>query len=196
MIPFSVRHREALESKKVAFVIPKKVRQNIIYTMRRYNTRYGGNDEKSIFYDDLKQSLLESYGETTLKAYVNEVFQPTDDIEQFIFGSKPECVCDSIELYGTMIDEPGQIKSKDFFEECNLIFRTDNLPFRVLDRFIIKLDSDFLESEILNKALELLQENAFEKACKDFLQARNNFTGGDYSGTITEANNAIESTLK
>lgn len=93
-----------------------------------------------------------------------------------------------------IIDKPGQ--KVNFHKECNFIFKSENSSFRVLDGYIIKLDSTFLESEILNKAYELLKNNYFEKACKDFLNARNNLTAGDYSGTIVEANNAIESTLK
>lgn len=162
--------------------------------MQKYNRWYGWNQEDSIFYDDLKRKLLENYGEASLKAYVEDVFQEVTDIEQFILGTKPEFVLDAIELYSILFDNPGQ--KVNFYKECNLIFKSENSSFRVLDGYIIKLDSAFLESEILNKAYELLKNNYFEKACKDFLNARNNLTAEDYSGTIIEANNAIESTLK
>jgi hypothetical protein len=162
--------------------------------MQRFNRWYGYNEAESIFYDDLKQCLLESYGEKRLRAYVDDVFQDTDKIEEFILGTKPEYVLDTIELFLTLIDKPGQ--KVNFQKECNQIFKSENSPFRILDGYSIKLDSDFLESEILTKAYELLRDSNFEKACRDFLSARNNLTAGDYSGTIIEANNAIESALK
>ncbi len=194
MILFSQRHSEAIENKKLTLSISKKIRQKIIYCMQRFNRWYGYDEQDSIFYDDLKKCLLENYGETSLKAYVDDVFKDTDKIEEFILGTKPEYVLDTIELYVTLIDKPGQ--KTNFQKECNQIFKSENSPVRILDGYIIKLDSVFLESEILNKAYELLKDSHFEKACRDFLNARNNLTTGDYSGTIIEANNAIESTLK
>jgi len=194
MILFSQRHKEAIEDKRLPISISKRIRQKIIYCMQRYNRWYGGNQESSIFYDDLKQNLLESYGDTSLKAYVDDIFRETDNVEQFILGTKPEYVLDAIEVYSGLIDKPSQ--RVNFHKECNLIFKTENSSFRILDGLIIKLDSAFLESEILSKAYELLKDNHFEKACRDFLNARNNLTAEDYSGTIIEANNAIESTLK
>lgn len=194
-ILFSQRHREAIENKKLTLsTIPRKIRQKIIYCMQKYDRHYGFNDEYSTFYNDLKQRLLDNYGETSLKAYVDDVFQEANNIEQFILGSKPEQVLDAIELYSNLIEKLSQ--KVNFHKECNLIFKSENLPFRILDGYIIELDSAFLESEILSKAYELLKDNLFEKACLDFLNARNNLTAGDYSGTIMEANNAIESTLK
>ena len=194
MILFSQRHKEAIDNKSSFLSISKKIRQKLVYCMQKYNRWYGWNQGDSIFYDDLKQKLLENYGEASLKAYVEDVFQEVTNIEQFILGTKPEFVLDTIELYSILIDNPGQ--KVNFHKECNLIFKSENSSFRVLDGYIIKLDSTFLESEILNKAYELLKNNYFEKACKDFLNARNNLTAEDYSGTIIEANNAIESTLK
>lgn len=194
MIVFSNRHKEALETDKLTVKIPRKIRQKIIYCMKKFNYWYGFNNQESIFYDDLKQELLENYGETSLKAYVEDYFQDVDDIEQFIIGTKPEYVLDAIELYGNIL-----IKNKyrqDYFKKVNEIFKTENSSFRILDGTMIKLNSDFLESEIVNKAFELLKNNQFEKACRDFLSARRNYTSGDYPGTITESNNALESTIK
>jgi len=194
MILFSQKHREAIENKKLLLSLSKKIRQKMIYCMREYNRWYGYNQQDSIFHDDLRQLLLKNYGDTSLKAYVEDVFKETNDIEQFILSTKPEYVLDAIEVYSSLIDKPGV--RVNFHKECNSIFKSENSPFRVLDGYVIKLDSAFLESEILNKAYELLKDSNFEKACKDFLNARNNLTAGDYSGTIFEANNAIESTLK
>jgi hypothetical protein len=190
---FSQRHKGAIEKKKLPLSVPKKARQKLIYSMQKYNKYYGWNNEDSIFYDDLKTSLIQSYGESSLKAYVKDVFQETHNIEIFMQGTRPEYVCDAIEMYSTLIDED---RKEEFHTECNEIFRSEDSPLRILDGCVVKLASDFLESEVLDKAYELLKDNRFEKACKDFLLARNNLTAGDYSGTISEANNAIESTLK
>jgi len=193
MILFSRRHKEAIEEKKLSISLSKKIRQKIIFCMKNYSRQHEFHFRCSIFPGKLKQELMENYGETSLKAYVDDTYQEAYSIEQFILGAKPEYVLDTIEVYGTLI-APDQ--RANYYKDCNLIFKSEDSPFRILEGSVIKLDSDFLESEILNKAYELLRNNHFERACRYFLNARYNLTAGDYSGTISEANNAIESTLK
>ncbi len=190
MIVFSQRHKYSIDS--VTTTINRKTRQKIIYCMDDFN--YSTGRYNSIFYNDLKQELLKTYGDTTLKAFVGDSFQEVDSIEQFIIGTKPEYVLDAIELYGYSFVK--QESEDAYYNKINEIFKVDGSCFRILDKIIIKLDSDFLESEIINKAYDLLKNNSFEKACSDFISAKNNFTSCDYSGTISEANNALESTIK
>lgn len=104
MILFSQRHKEAIDNKSLFLSISKKIRQKLVYCMQKCNRWYGWNQEDSIFYDDLKQKLIENYGEPSLRAYVEDVFQEITNIEQFILGTKPEFVLDAIELYSTLID--------------------------------------------------------------------------------------------
>jgi len=194
IIAFSIRHKRALNDRKINISIPITTRQKIIYRMRRYNSFYGWNDENSIFDDDLKQHLLESYGTKELKGYKEDSLEVVYNLDDFILTSWPPQVFDAIEIYDSLMSTPENIAN--FRKDINIIFKSENMPYRILDNQVIILDSKYLESEVLNKAYELLTNNNFEKACRDFLNARQNFTAGDYSGTIVECNNSLESTLK
>jgi hypothetical protein len=194
MILFSQRHREAIENKKMNLSITKKIRQKLIYCIKDCDYVYGDFEECS-FLDDLKLALMKSYGETSLKAFVDDEYKEVDNIDQFISSTRPGYVLDLIELCGDLIN--GKLKEKNlFYKKCNQVFLSENSSFRFLDGAIVILDSTFLESEVLNKAYELLKGNTFTTACTNFLTARNNLTAGDYAGVITEACNSIESTLK
>jgi len=194
IIPFSKRHQQAFDKKKLSVSLNKKIRQKIFYCLQKNDKSYGWDNQDSILHDDLKKRLLEAYGETELKAYTNNERTTINNIEEFILGSWPPQVFDTIEIfYDILMGWDNYIKFK---EEINFIFLSENNPFRFLDNQIIKLDSLFLESEVLSKLSDLFESYHFDKAKIDFLSAKTNFTAGDYSGTVVDCNNAIESALK
>lgn len=192
-VVFSQRHKQALEDKKLVISIAGKLRQKIIFCMQNHDERYGWNGEDSIFYDDLRRKLMEIYGITELRAYTSQGLKKADSIEEFIKGAWPPYVFDAIEVFNHLAKKD-ETKTA-FEEEINGIFNAEESPYRLLGNEVVVLDSVFLESSVLNRAFKLLKINLFEKACKDFLNARTNFTSGDYSGTIFECNNAMESAL-
>jgi hypothetical protein len=191
---FSQRHKRALEKKKIQVSLPKVLRRKIVNCMKKHNYWYGYDHQDSIFHDDLRTDLQEAYGTEELKAYIEDNLKPVGDTEEFILNAWPAFVLDSVELYYHLVSKNGSIV--DFVRELNSVFKSEKSPYRMLDQYVIKLDSAFLESEVLNRAYELLENNQFEKACKDFVSARDNFSAGDYCGTIFECNNTIESALK
>lgn len=190
---FSQRHADSLSNKKIQVSLATKLRHRIIHCMRNHDHWYGWNQEDSTLGDDLKQKLLEHYGQA-LRGYVNDELQEVNDIETFIKTAWPALVFDAIELYNALLAE--KVQKNDFPRNINQVFKTENSPYRLLEGHIVILDSAFLESAVLNRAGELLKNNAFEQASRDFLNARNNFTSTDYNGTVFECNNAVESALK
>jgi hypothetical protein len=194
LLVFSQRHENALKEKKLKVSLSTKLRQKIIYCMVNHNQWYGWNNQDSILYDSLFGKLLETYGRTDLRGYIHDSLEPVQHIEDFIKRAWPPQVIDSIELFNQLLKK--QIDKILFGKAINTVFRAENSEYRLLENEIIVLDSTFLESSALNRAFELLKSNAFEKACEDFLSARNNYTSGDYAGTIVECNNAMESALK
>ena len=192
-IVFSQRHKQAIDSKKLPITLSRRAKQKIFYCMKDFNVWYGYDNQDSILYDDLKDEFLKSHGITELFAYPEGKRQNVKDIESFILYAWAPHLLDSIELYNLLIPEETRMR---FAKSINLVFRSEDTPYRLLGDEIILLDSNFLESEVLSRAYELLEKNDFEKACKDFLHARDNFTAKDFSGTIFECNNALESALK
>ncbi len=57
--------------------------------MRNHNRGYGWNNEVSIFYDDLKEKLLETHEAPELRAYIDGSLQEVSYIEDFIKGPGP-----------------------------------------------------------------------------------------------------------
>lgn len=190
---FSQRHYQALNDKKLQISISTRTRQKIIFCMQNYNQLYGWNNEDSVFHDDLKRKFMEVHGITELRAYVMDELKRVEQIEDFIKGAWPPHVLDAVEVYNQLVEID---RKTEFERDINGIFRVEETPYRLLESEIVILDSVFLESSVLNKAYKLLKTNYFEKACKDFLNARTNFTSGDWSGTVFECNNAMESALK
>jgi len=190
---FSQRHSKALDDKKVQISLNGKLRQRIIYCFEKHDVLHGWDQANSFFKDELNQLLKENYG-SELKGYVNAKLTEVRTTLEFIKTAWPPLVFDAIELFLDMLEPIG--KNTEFAKELNHIFTSENSPYRLLDSQIIILDSSFLESVVLKRASELLKTTAFEQASRNFLNARNNFTAGDFNGVIFECNNAVESVLK
>lgn len=193
-IPFSIRHQHVLNKKKMSISLSKKTRQKIFYCLQNHDEYYGWNNQDSKLHDDLKTNLLEAYGDTELKAYTNNERSTVQRIEDFILGAWPPHVLDVIEIFNNILNDYDN--NQKYKEKINFILLSEKTPFRLLDNRIIKLDSVFLESEVLSKVFDLFDTFHFDKAKIDFLNAKTNFTAADYTGTVFECNNAIESALK
>ena len=76
------------------------------------------------------------------------------------------------------------------------MFEDANLPWRMLEGRILRVDSKWLEEEIHAKAAELLSVRGFEGAMGEFQQARSDLSSGNYKGAIHASNLALESTVK
>jgi HEPN domain-containing protein len=83
-----------------------------------------------------------------------------------------------------------------FQQEMNRILREENVAWRMSDGEVFKLDSEFLDAEVLARTEELLKENAYEGALDEFREARNELTAGDTREAIAKAQAAFESTMK
>jgi hypothetical protein len=194
IIPFSKRHQHALDKKKLSVSLNRKTRQKLFYCLENHNEFYGWDNEESRLHNNLKKKLLEVYGDTELKAYTNDKLTNVKDIKDFILGAWPPQVLDVIEVFYHLLEDFEN--SEKFIKQINFLFQSEETPYRLLDKQIIKLDSAFLESEVLSKVADLFESFHFDKARIDFLNAKTNFTAGDYTGTVFECNNAIESALK
>ena len=189
-IVFSERHRVARSKGKIRVKIPTgKIRWKILRSMDEWC---------DYLYNQVRDEFLKSVGYDHLKVprYGGRMVN-VSSIRDFITKISPQFsvhILDIIELCNHFILDPNQ--QRDFQKEINEIFKLEKQPYRIVGKHIVVLDSDFLESEVLSRAYELLEEHEFEKALRDFANARYNFTSGDWSGVIVECNNAIESTLK
>lgn len=197
-IPFSIRHEKLIEQEKLKVNFNTPQRNKIIYFLQKYNESFEEVTDTNWHYSETSlekvlTDLLKTYGFTELKSYVNDEFVEVKQLDEFIIGTKPELILDSIEFFYTYVIKD---KKEDFVKGLNQLLKIDNQPIRFIDGEFFRIDSEFIESEILFKTEKLLKTPSFDKAHEDFIDARKRLSSGDYSGSIISANNAIESYLK
>ncbi|HNU01893.1 MAG TPA: abortive infection family protein [Acidobacteriota bacterium] len=153
--------------------------------------------------DDLPERLKKEHGWIELRAYKNpNEYEVLKSMQEFIQRGTPRFVLDSCELFFDILEEYQVNRGYSgadpvrYQKQLNVIFDDANLPWRMLDGRILKVDSKWLEEEIHAKAIELIAVAGFEGALHEFLQARSDFSNGDFKGAINSANLALESTMK
>lgn len=95
-------------------------------------------------------------------------------------------------MYGGKIKLP----AKEAIDELNQRFLEHNIGYQYQNSEIIRIDSQYIHTEVVKPALSLLGEVAFKGALEEFLCAHRNYRKGDYKQAIGEALKAFESTMK
>ena len=84
----------------------------------------------------------------------------------------------------------------DAIEELNYRFRQHGIGYQYLGGELIRVDSEYLHSEVVRPALSLLEEERFRGASEEFLRAHEHYRKGRCKEAIVEALKAFESTLR
>ncbi|MFM2482288.1 STM4504/CBY_0614 family protein [Celerinatantimonas sp. YJH-8] len=195
--------------------IPNKLRVQIIHIVkatigtRENTTPYGGPTICEQVYQKIHQILCKEYGVFSLanKNYssdfesVYEFFLKTDKFE--------ECL-DIIELtfkvirnyvkpnQGQFEREAGiQQKADDAINELNQRFKETGVGYEFVSGEIVKIDSQFIHSEIVKPALSILQEDeAFAGARDEFLSAHAHYRNQRYKEALVDCLKSFESLMK
>ncbi|GJL61235.1 MAG: hypothetical protein NPIRA03_40920 [Nitrospirales bacterium] len=182
--------------------LSQAVRQRIWYLIEESDPLYDPNsyNDWTLCWDSLKESLKKEHGWQDLRAYKSQSeWEVLPNTREFILRGVHRFVLDAVELFHDLLSEhkkPSMADPAKFQNKINGIFEDGNLPWRLLEGRIIKVDSLWLESEIHTKATELLFIRGFDGALAEFQQARSDLTSGDHKGAIHAANLALESTIK
>lgn len=197
IIPFSERHKKLVANEKFKVDFNPTQRRKIIYQLEEYNETFHETTETNWNYTEtslekVHKDLLRAYG---LEHLTTDSEEPTHKkIREFLMNGKGISVLDAIELFFQHIIEDK--RKIHFTSELNKLFKVEAIPVRFMEGEFFRLDSEFLESEVLFQTTKLLSTNNFETAHADFLDARQRLSAGDYSGAIISANNSLESYLK
>lgn len=199
---FSKKHPEL--AKEIS--LRKSVCRRIWYIFKEYDPYYDSNsvnDSYTLCWDELPSRLIQEHGWQKLPTYKSQSKGETgSSMEVFILCSVPKYVLDATELYYDLLVEhkKSEFRSSsdptEYQSRLNSVFDDANLPWRMLEGRIIRIDSKWLEAEIHAKAAELLSACGFEGALLEFLNARSDLSSGDYKGAIRAANLALESSMK
>ncbi len=198
-IPFSIRHKDLIEQKRFNVSFNINQRTKLLSLLNDYNETFSETTETNWHYyetafEKVYKDLLRAYGYKKLKAFVGGEFVEVDNLEPFFESTKPELLLDTVEFLFSYIFE--EESKQTFIKKLNNLLKIEESPVRFLEGEFFRLDSDFIESEILSKAEKLLKGNHFEKAHSDFLDAKSRLSKGDFFGCIVSANNSLESFLK
>ena len=86
--------------------------------------------------------------------------------------------------------------SEEAISELNERFKRAGVGYRYENGFIMRIDSEFIHSEIVKPMLLYLRKSGFEGPRDEMMKAYSHYRSGDNRSAITEANNAFESVLK
>lgn len=84
----------------------------------------------------------------------------------------------------------------DAIAELNQRFRERGLGYQYIEGQIVRIDSEYIYTEAVEPAVNILREEEFEGASEEFLSAHDHFRKGRYKEAITDALKAFESVMK
>jgi len=193
--------------------IPDELKVQIIHIIRdTIGTRVGGGYGPTLseeIYHKINMDLSKEYGQFSLS---NRKGKPIFDIvfEYFYEQNDVEKCLDIIELTFRIIDtfvrqnfvrfqrDEGTTQSPaDAIEELNVRFKQNGVGFEYSCGEIIRIDSQFLHSEVVKPTLNVLHVSKFlEGAKQEFLLAHSHYRHKKYKESLNECLKAFESTLK
>lgn len=193
--------------------IPHELQVQIVHIWRAVlKDEYSGDAQQ--VYELLHQKLSYEYGKFTLDQdgdssyhrerndsyYVTTVinfFLSTDDIERAI---------DVIELSFRFIDPDVSHNRHAYFtpsvppdeaiNELNYRFRDHGVGYQYESGQIVKMDSQFIHSEVVKPALIMLSDPIYKGANEEFLKAHEHYRKGRYKECLNDCLKAFESCMK
>ena len=161
-IPFSIRLQDELKSKSVVVnSIPKRIRYDVYKIMTQYNTAVRVVSETGFetTSDSICETLQEIRKHYIPKAYnANNEYVETEDLENFITSSAPQCVYDAIEIFSKYIDN-----EKAYSAQINT--KLSASTYKLIDRkFRLVAPLIQINNQAKEQTLKSLIEEAFTYA--------------------------------
>jgi HEPN domain-containing protein len=88
------------------------------------------------------------------------------------------------------------VEAKEAINEINYRLRQSGVGYQIEDKKIVRVDSQFIHSEVVKPALVLLSERGFKGPTLEFLVAHQHYREGKNREAVASAANAMESTFK
>lgn len=183
-MPFSLRHKDAIDSKQLKFSIGKNCREQIIKAIQKFDdvchlTDDTGWNYNSTFSDEALTDLSSYYEPKCYKESDKNEYIKTDNFYEFINGTRPYCVFDAIEVFSNNLTEP------EFSKRLNAILSLNGLSYSLKDG---KIEANVVVN-ISDKQIGL----APEMGVKELLQkAQNYYSIGDKQNAVEKLWDAYE----
>jgi hypothetical protein len=134
---------------------------------------------------------------------------PAEQCRQFLLGAGVDSALDIIELSFKVIDggvrqsQLWEIQNSrvtqlpdDAIEELNQRFQEHGIGYQYVEGELIRVDSQFIHSEVVKPALSLLNQAGFDGPADEFMRAFEHHRDGRHKEAIAEALKSFESTMK
>lgn len=198
--------------------IPQKLRVQIVHIM--YDAlgdvgQYRSMTEVREAYDSITDALCREYGLFRLPAkYTGEQNKMLDLVNFFLQERDIEKVIDVIEfsfrlvynhtripkyLPRPLLDQAylGNIGNIDrAIDELNGRFKEHGVGYCFTDGRIIRIDSEFIHSEVVRPALRILDQRQYTGAREEFLKAHEHHRNGNAKEALNECLKSLESVMK
>ena len=89
-----------------------------------------------------------------------------------------------------------KLSADEAIDELNERFRRAGVGYRYENGQIVRIDSELIHREVVRPALLYLHKPGFEGPRDEFLKAHRHYRAGETKDAITNANKALESTLR
>ena len=191
--------------------IPRELRVQVVHIWQAAFGEYSLNPLGEIrvppiaeVYELIHEALCYHYGKFSLDGSRGSDY---DAVRNFLLETEDtERVIDVIELSFKTIDMhvrnhprifPGKIISPDkAIAELNYWFRQHGVGYQYESGQIVRIDAEFLHSEVVRPALIMLADPMYEGANAEFLKAHEHYREGRYKDCMTECLKAFESCIK
>lgn len=193
--PFSLRHAKALVDGRLSVAIPENLRNRLWSTAKALDEvyYYSPEGDPGLHLDSSAlQDADPEYGRLLgIEEYRLDGYRQPIDIHDVVMQGRDANVLDVMEIYYAVHSGDRSHVQRSI----NDAFVDFACPWRLADGMFFKMDSTFLEEEVLAKAASLLGAPELEGAHDEFQRARDHLTDGSARDAIAYAAHSVESTL-
>lgn len=187
--------------------LPNNFRVQVVHIIRDAIGNYNTSRYAPELYNEIYNVLCKEYGVFDLFEKFNEscdtaifnFFLRAEDVEQGI---------DIIELFFRSIDihvrknYPSAYQSNvkvspdEAIEELNIRFKEHGIGYQFESSEIIRVDSEFIHSEVVKPTLLILRGEQYAGANDEFLNAHEHYRHGNYKECLNDCLKAFESVMR
>lgn len=101
-----------------------------------------------------------------------------------------------LEIRGSWIEDENELSSEEAIEELNHIFKMNGIGYQYENGMIMRIDDELVHQEAVKPAIQFLNEEGFEGAREEFLEAFDEYKRKKYKDALVKCLKSMESTLK
>jgi hypothetical protein len=198
--PFTRRHQKAIEAGTLCVGLPDRIRTRIWKTISDYDypVSYQPNPYDQWTKDTsglrlLPEILERVYGVESLTDKTKGFYEPVSDVlKPFFLSCTGDQVFDVVELFWANM--PNQ--KNECQRDLNDAMQDNGFHWIFCDGYFLKLDSKWMQDNVLGQAHELLGRGAYDGTLDELREARSYLAADDFKAAKHTAGKSMESLLK